>query len=75
MPIRFSTVAANADILGDETETHATPEALPQTAGKNGAPRASEARPERAQPRSGETKPGQDIHAAGFVKDKDAAEP
>lgn len=69
--IRFDTVAANADILGEDT-----PMAEPQ--GKRAPPRAGTAvaRPGReARRESGAGEPGQDINAAGFVKDKDSTKP
>ena len=79
MPIRFSTQAANADILGDEAETTGAPEGMPQAVGADGTPRdRSDRKPEReGRPpeAKGEAKPGTDINAAGFVKDKDAGKP
>lgn len=77
--IRFSTVAANADVIGEET-----PIAEPQRG--PGEPRhgpAGHARKERGgmrrdpdgAPDSGAAKPGQDINAPGFIKDKDAGKP
>ena len=75
MPIRFSTEAANADILGEDADDP-TAAAAPRAR----APQRSDARFERAAPRQGrsentEGKPGKDINAAGFIKDKDAGEP
>jgi hypothetical protein len=79
MPIRFSTEAANADILGDDAETTVPPEGMPQAVGADGTPRDREGRkPEReGRPPEAkdEAKPGKDINAAGFVKDKDAGKP
>lgn len=77
MPIRFSTVAANADILGDDTVQHSSPESMPPA---DGTARDRTKRP-RSQPspaaesRGSEAKPGKDINAAGFLKDKDASKP
>ncbi|MBA3771613.1 MAG: hypothetical protein H0X13_03730 [Ramlibacter sp.] len=79
MPIRFSTQAANADILGDDAEISGTPEGMPQAVGADGTPRAgADRKPERereATANKGEAKPGKDINAAGFIKDKDASKP
>jgi hypothetical protein len=79
MPIRFSTQAANADILGDDAETTGAPEGMPQAVGADGTPRdRSDRKPERhsrSPEAEGEVKPGKDINAAGFVKDKDANKP
>ena len=75
MPIRFSTQAANADILGDDTETTGATDGMTQGVGADGTPRdradrktEREGRPPEAK---GEAKPGKDINAPGFVKDKD----
>lgn len=82
MPIRFSTEAANADVMGDDADTSA-PEGTPQ-AGSHARPhgRAGQAAErQRAsdevsrRPGAGEAKPGKDINAAGFVKDKDTTKP
>lgn len=79
MPIRFSTQAANADILGDDTDTTGTPDGMPQAVGADGTPRGrSDRKPERegrSPEAKGEAKPGKDINAAGFIKDKDAGKP
>lgn len=79
MPIRFSTQAANADILGDDSETPGAPDGMPQAVGADGTPRdRSDRKPEREGRSSearDEAKPGKDINAAGFVKDKDAGKP
>ncbi|HSH91069.1 MAG TPA: hypothetical protein VK996_13875 [Ramlibacter sp.] len=61
MPIRFSTQAANADKMSDDAPATAAPEAKAQPAG--------------ADPARDEAKPGKDINAAGFIKDKDAPKP
>jgi hypothetical protein len=87
MPNQFSNQAANADVMGEdagasEGMTHAigadgTPrdrsERAPEPDRKGGDAKADEAKP--AEPKAEEGKPGKDINAAGFVKDKDAAKP
>lgn len=77
MPIRFSTEAANADILGEDADDP-TAAATPRTR----PPHRSDDRFERTAPRqarnessAGEGKPGKDVNAASFLKDKDAGEP
>jgi hypothetical protein len=70
MPIRFSTQAANADILGEDAENTMTPDARPADRFDRGSPRYS-----RGEARNGDAKSGKDINAAGFVKDKDAGKP
>lgn len=79
MPIRFSTEAANADILGDDADATSTPEGMPQAVGADGTRRdrsdRKPAREGRSSEPQGEAKPGKDINAAGFVKDKDADKP
>ena len=79
MNTRFSTQAANADVLGDDT-SNGTPEGLSDTVGADGTPRDRSDRKPAPQAKTtgspdGDTKPGQDINAPGFVKDKDAAKP
>jgi hypothetical protein len=76
MPIRFSTEAANADILGEDADDPTA--AAPRTR----TPYRGDERFERTAPRQGRTdtpggegKPGKVINAAGFIKDKDAGEP
>jgi hypothetical protein len=76
MSIRFSTEAANADVLGDDT----TAEGTPREAGADGTPRdRGESPPARkgqaTDVGSDHAKPGQDINAPGFVKDRDAGKP
>lgn len=74
MPIRFSTQAANADILGDDADTTGAPDGMPQAVGADGTPRdRSDRKAERQGPpeAKGEAKPGKDTNAAGFVKDKE----
>jgi hypothetical protein len=80
MPIRFSTVAANADVLGEDTAPEGAPAGMPEDVGADGTPRdrsdraaARQSRPDPAE--DGKAKPGKDINAAGFVKDKDASKP
>ena len=79
MPIRFSTQAANADFLGDDTEMTGAPDGIPQAGGADGTPRGRSDRKQEREGRSpeakGEAKPGKDINAAGFIKDKDAGKP
>lgn len=66
MPIRFSTEAANDDVLGeDPTPAAATESTRP----------APDDRDAKNNGRSNEAKPGKDINAAGFVKDKDSTKP
>jgi hypothetical protein len=61
MPIRFSTQAANADKMRDDALSSAAPEPKAQPVGADQA--------------KDQAKPGKDINAAGFVKDKDAPQP
>lgn len=77
--IRFSTVAANADVIGDDT-----PMVEPQRApGEQRRGPAGHERNERdgvrrerdGTPESGAARPGQDINAPGFIKDEDAGKP
>jgi hypothetical protein len=79
MPIRFSTQAANADILGDDADATSVPDGMPKAVGADGTPRdRADRKPERegrTPEGKGEAKPGKDINAAGFVKDKDADKP
>jgi hypothetical protein len=70
MPIRFSTQAANADFLRDDTETTGASEGMPQGVGAGDTPRERSGR-RRTPNAEGEAKPGKDINAAGFVKDQD----
>lgn len=80
MPIRFSTEAANADVLGEDPGPRSPNDDTPGAVGADGTPRD---RGDRSSPREGrqttresaEAKPGKDINAAGFVKDKDASKP
>ncbi|HSI54853.1 MAG: hypothetical protein ACAH21_05510 [Ramlibacter sp.] len=58
MPIRFPTEAANADRMTPDPQP-ATPPPAPRPEGK----------PEQDKATAG--KPGKDINAAGFIKDKD----
>jgi hypothetical protein len=77
--IRFSTVAANADVIGDDTpmaEPQRTPGAQRQRpAGHERNERGGVRRERDGAPDSGDAKPGQDINAPGFIKDKDAGKP
>jgi hypothetical protein len=79
MPIRFSTEAANADVLGDDADTSA-PERSPKAAGADGSLPQRFSRPQygdrrSGEPQAGQAKPGKDINAAGFIKDKDSSKP
>jgi hypothetical protein len=69
MPIRFSTEAANADILGEDTDNATAADASPQ-----GLTDRAKRETKSSEPRS-EATPGTDINAAGFIKDKDAGKP
>ena len=70
--IRFDTVAANADVIGEDTP-------LAEPARGPGAPRPETDRRDRPErdgaPASGVPKAGQDINAPGFIKDQDAGKP
>jgi len=86
MPIDFKTQAANADDMGEDALTEGEAEGMTREIGGDGTPRdrsdlaptgkgqagadAVESKPGDAG--AGEDRPGKDIHAAGFVKDKDA---
>lgn len=77
--IRFSTVAANADVIGEDTPM-AEPQAKPGEQRRSTAERAPQerggVRRERdGLPESGAARPGQDINAPGFIKDPDASKP
>ena len=90
MPIRFSTEAANADHMRMDADA-GVPEGSPDNiGGADGTPRDradSGVRSKRATQRDPKgaaheaqdsdeaAKPGKDINAAGFVKDKDADKP
>lgn len=79
MSTRFSTQAANADVLGDASN-NGTPEGLSDTVGADGTPRDRSDRKPGPEARSDQSpdadaKPGKDSNAAGAVKDKDAAKP
>jgi hypothetical protein len=69
--MRFSTEAANADRLDEDGTLRGTP----QAPSADGTPREETANRPESQNGNGETKPGKDINAAGFVRDKDAAKP
>lgn len=79
MPIRFSTEAANADFLGDDTDTGTAPGGMPKAQGAD-IPRQRFSRSQQRDRSSADApdnqgKPGKDINAAGFVKDKDSTKP
>jgi len=69
MPIRFPTEAANADILGEDTEM------TKPVGAQEGSPRRFQRSDESRARGGGEAKPGKDINQAGFIKDKDSAKP
>ena len=71
MPIRFSTEAANADFVGDVADNNMVPEGTPNAAGVDRKPKPKV----DDDAKSGEAKPGKDINAAGFIKDKDSPKP
>ena len=78
MPIRFSTEAANADVLGDDADSREAPGGMPK--GADGTPRQRFSRTQQRDRSSADgapdqAKPGKDINAAGFVKDKDSSKP
>lgn len=90
MPTRFSTEAANADVMGQDDQATGVPEGMPHAIGADGTPRdRSDRTPERktrgggakagaskdAEPKEGDTSPGKDINAAGFAGDKDGGKP
>ena len=54
MPIRFSTEAANADVLGEDTQIDGTPEALPRKDRAGRAPADRFERPHKPQGKAGE---------------------
>lgn len=77
MNMRFSTQAANADILG-EVAPNATNATADAGADKAARPRAEpKARPRTrgGARREDEVRPGKDINAPGFVRDRDAGKP
>jgi hypothetical protein len=74
MSIRFSTEAANADVLGDDTLA----EGMSDEVGADGTPRSRDDPHRKGQTAAGEAgegKPGKDINAPGFIKDKDGSQP
>ena len=77
MNMRFSTQAANADFLSEDAPDAA--DGLSEDVGVDGTPRDPTGRLQARTPprreREAEAKPGRDINAAGFVKDKDAGNP
>lgn len=78
MGIRFSTEAANADVLGEDKDSGNPNEGTPERAagdGKSPDRAAGSLEGKRGRSDDGEAKPGKDINAAGFIKDKDAAKP
>lgn len=78
MPIRFSTEAANADHLRVEAE----PDGMSDDVGADGTPRdRGQARRPREKVKvkddqpGDQARPGKDINAPGFVKEKDDGTP
>lgn len=84
MPIRFSTQAANADHIRIESGA-GVPDGMSDDVGADGTPRDRDDRTGQREPRGGAArdgqagsapaKPGKDINAPGFVKDRDAGKP
>jgi hypothetical protein len=76
MNMRFSTEAANADVLGEDTPDAAA-EGLSAGVGADGTPREPKAQPQarsQAKPDGGaDTKPNKD--AAGLMQDSEAGKP
>ena len=77
MPIRFSTEAANADVLGDDADSSGAPGGVPKAVGERRRHPFSRSTPKGGSPAEtpNEAKPGKDINAPGFVKDKDTSKP
>ena len=77
MNMRFSTEAANADFLGEDTPEAA--DGLSEDVGVDGTPRDPTGRPQARTPprreREAQAEPGKDINAAGLVQDQDAGKP
>lgn len=70
MPIRFSTQAANADKMNDDADSAA--KGMPNAVGADGTPRdKAQRKPEGDDANA--AKPGKDINAPGFVKDRDSS--
>jgi hypothetical protein len=86
MPTRFSTEAANADVMGEDAPPDGAAGGMPKAQGA-GTPRERSGPPGRSQPpiterqtsggaaESGQAKASENIDSAGFVKDKDSAKP
>ena len=77
MPIRFSTEAANADVLGEDPDAPAGSVAagLPQARDSDRPRDRFERSRDTYRSQDREVRPGKDINAAGFVKDKDSTRP
>lgn len=80
MPIRFSTEAANADVLGEDTDSGSAKDGTPERAVADGKSadrftRNPQHERKRGGSADGDAKPGKDINAAGFSKDKDEGKP
>ena len=74
MSRRFSTDAANADVLGEDVPM-ATPDASPTAADGTLGDRANRKAPREGELGGDQAKPGKDINAPGFIKDEDATKP
>lgn len=78
MNMRFSTQAANADVLGEDAPAAVT-EGLTDDVGADGTPRDPRARPQaRSQARpagEAEAESGKNGNGAGLARDNDAAKP
>jgi hypothetical protein len=68
MPICFSTQAANADKMNDDADGAAR--GMPNALGAHGARNRTQRNPEVED--TNEARPGKDINAPGFVKDRDS---
>ena len=72
MPFSFPTEAANADILGDDTPNNTSVPAKARSADRRRDPYTRSRDTYRSHD---EGKPGKDIDAAGFTKEKDSPKP
>jgi hypothetical protein len=73
--IRFNTIAANADVLGEDTPLAVEPD--PARRQRRAGPERPEHRRGRPAGRSepGPARPGKDINAPGFLRDEDGQQP
>ncbi len=77
--IRFTTVAANADVIGEDSST-TEPQRSPGeqrhgAAERDRSQRGGWRRERDGTPEPGAAKAGQDLNAPGFITDKDAGTP